>query len=433
MKNGYRFVDVDMHVIEPADLFDKYLDPAFKHRVTTPVLGSRPPASRPLGLTPWLIDGTPINLDGLVTQYDRRRRPVITRRARGAIGFALERGYDPESQIMAMEMEGIDIAVLFPSAGLAFLSRDGMEPQLSHAICRAYNDWIHDFCSYNPALLKMAAMLPVHDVNLACQELTRCVERYGAVAAFLRPNYVDGHYWHSNYWTPLYDLLEDFNVPLCFHESTGGYNSTIEPRFGENRVMRHVASHCTEMQLSLIALILGGVFEFHPRLKVCFLEAQSWWVAGLLGRMESDLEDYREADAPFLKLSPFEYWRRNCFATIEGRERDVGPTVELLGGAETLCVSTDYPHFDSDFPHVAENVLTNPGITEKIGGTILAGGARLYGFGDEDFRKADAAMAARKTPIAQNAWAEAREGPVHIPSVQRSAVPTPPPADSVLP
>jgi predicted TIM-barrel fold metal-dependent hydrolase len=249
----------------------------------------------------------------------------------------------------------------------------------------------------------MAAMLPVHDVNLACRELARCVDRYGAVAAFMRPNYVDGHYWHSNYWTPLYNLLEDLKIPLCFHESTGAYNSTIEPRFGENRAMRHVASHCTEMQLALIALIIGGVFEFHPSLKVCFLEAQSWWVPGLLGRMESDLEDYRDADAPFLQLSPFEYWRRNCFATIEGRERDVGPTVQLLGGAETLCVSTDYPHFDSDFPHVSVNVLTNPEITEKIGGTILSGGARLYGFTDEHFRKADAAMAARKVPIAQSA------------------------------
>src|SRR5262249_33636582 len=171
MKNGHRFVDVDMHVIEPPDLFNKYLDPAFRHRVTTPVLGPRPPGSRPLGLTPWLIDGTPINLDGLLTQYNKRRTPVITRRARAAIGFALESGYDPERQTLGMEMEGIDIAVLFPSAGLAFMSRDGMDPSLSHAICRAYNDWIYDFCSYSPALLKMAAMLPVHDVNLACQEL----------------------------------------------------------------------------------------------------------------------------------------------------------------------------------------------------------------------------------------------------------------------
>ena len=74
---------------------------------------------------------------------------------------------------------------------------------------------------------------------------------------------------------------KDLNVPLCFHEGTGSYYSTIEPRFGENRFMRHVASHSTEMQLALIALMLGGIFEFYPQLKVAFLKARSWWVPGL--------------------------------------------------------------------------------------------------------------------------------------------------------
>ena len=158
-----------------------------------------------------------------------------------------------------------------------------MDPQFSNAICRAYNDWLHEFVQHSPDQLKMAAMLPMHDVNLACQELDRCVREYGAVGAFVRPNYVNGRYWHSNYWDPLYGMLQEMQIPLCFHEGTGSYYSTIEPRFGENRFMRHVASHSTEMQLALIAMMLGGIFEFYPRLKVAFLEAQSWWVPGLLG------------------------------------------------------------------------------------------------------------------------------------------------------
>ena len=129
----------------------------------------------------------------------------------------------------------------------------------------------------------------------------RCVKEYGAVGAFVRPNYLNGRYWHSTYWDPLYNMLQDYNVPLCFHEGTGSYYSTIEPRFGENRFMRHVASHSTEMQLALIALMFGGIFEFYPRLRVAFLEAQSWWVPGLLGRIEWDLRQHHDADAPYLK------------------------------------------------------------------------------------------------------------------------------------
>ena len=217
------------------------------------------------------------------------------------MNFAVERGYDAEAQVIGMAMEGIDIAVLFPTIGLSFMARDGMDPQFSAAICRAYNDWLHDFVQHSPDQLKMAAMLPVHDVNLACQELQRCVADYGAVGAFVRPNYVNGRYWHSSYWDPLYGMLQDFNVPLCFHEGTGSYYSTIEPRFGENRFMRHVASHSTEMQLALIALMLGGIFEFYPRLRVAFLEAQSWWVPGLLGRIEWDLRQHH--DRPMRPIS----------------------------------------------------------------------------------------------------------------------------------
>jgi len=191
VKEGYRFVDCDMHIMEPIDLFDKYLDSAFKTRVTSAMRptdsGSTGMRRRPL----WFFDGTPTSNDGNVSQYNRTRGPLVSSRANQNVMFAVERGYDAEAQVMGMKMEGVDIAVLFPTAGLSFLGRDNMDPQLSAAICRAYNDWLHDFTQYSADQLKMAAMLPIHDVNLACRELHRCVRDYGAVGAFVRPNYVN--------------------------------------------------------------------------------------------------------------------------------------------------------------------------------------------------------------------------------------------------
>ncbi|MGH7416923.1 MAG: hypothetical protein ACREKB_04015, partial [Candidatus Rokuibacteriota bacterium] len=49
------------------------------------------------------------------------------------------------------------------------------------------------------------------------------------------------------------------------------------------------------------------------------------------------------------------------------------------------------PHFDSNFPHVAENLLKN--VPREIAAQILLGGAHLYGFTEADFQKADAAAA----------------------------------------
>ena len=58
-------------------------------------------------------------------------------------------------------------------------------------------------------------------------------------------------------------------------------------------------------------------------------------------------------------------------------------------------MSSDFPHFDSSFPDVSTRVLTNPSITPDIGGKILGGGARLYGFDEDDFAKAEAAAKRR--------------------------------------
>ena len=57
-------------------------------------------------------------------------------------------------------------------------------------------------------------------------------------------------------------------------------------------------------------------------------------------------------------------------------------------------MSSDFPHFDSSFPEVSTRVLTNPSITPEIAGKILSGGARLYGFAEDDFAKA--AVAAKR-------------------------------------
>ena len=131
-------------------------------------------------------------------------------------------------------------------------------------------------------------MLPMHDVHLACRELVRCVRELGAVGSFIRPNLINGRYWHSNYWDPLYSVHEELGVTWGFHEGVSALYSHMIELYGENRFYRHVAAHWIEMQQALIAMMIGGVFEFHPKLRVAFLECQNSWVPGLLSRIEWD-------------------------------------------------------------------------------------------------------------------------------------------------
>ena len=94
-----------------------------------------------------------------------------------------------------------------------------------------------------------------------------------------------------------------------------------------------------------------------------------------------------------LTLTPKEYFRRNCWAAVEGSEPEIEATAGLIG-ADRMCISTDYPHFDSNFPNVSENLMKN--VSRETAAQIFLGGAHLYGFGDEHFKKADAAAAAQR-------------------------------------
>ena len=79
---------------------------------------------------------------------------------------------------------------------------------------------------------------------------------------------------------------------------------------------------------------------------------------------------------------------RNCWAAVEGSEPEIESTAALIG-ADRMCVSSDYPHFDSNFPNVSSNVLKN--CSRDTAAKVLGGGARLYGFTEADFEKADKA------------------------------------------
>jgi hypothetical protein len=129
MKDGLRFVDSDMHIMEPPDLFERYLDPQFTHRVLGPIgADGRPRRTTSAQL---IIDGLPGTGDADMQQHRKRARAGATQSSQplsgsrladtGRLDFAITRGYDAEAQVMGMQLEGVDIAVLYPTNGLSLL------------------------------------------------------------------------------------------------------------------------------------------------------------------------------------------------------------------------------------------------------------------------------------------------------------------------
>ena len=358
MKDGLRFVDSDMHIMEPPDLFERYLDPKFKrprHRARSAPTAAPSAAGRldrhrraaHLGHATCSSTGSAV-APRRHAEHAAALGLAALRHAAGSTS-PIERDYNPEAQVMGMEMEGVDIAVLYPTTGLALIARDDLDPQLSLALCQAYNNWIHEFCRLQPraaevrrdaAGARRAPGLPRARALRARAGRRRLVHPAESGQRPLLALELLGSALRVH---------EELDVTWGFHEGVSALYSHMIALYGENRFYRHVASHWIEMQQALIAMIIGGVFEFHPKLRVGFLEAQNSWVPGLLSRIEWDYPQYRDSHAPYLSLTPKEYFRRNCWAAVEGSEPEIEATAGLIG-ADRMCVSTRLPALRLQLP-----------------------------------------------------------------------------------
>ena len=367
-KGGFKVMDSDMHVVEPADLWEHYIDPAFKDRAPQGL--SRHP--RDLGVR---VGDSVYPLPN--RSYSNAIAPLMTAQM-DVYAESERRDWDSASQLNAMDHEGIDVAVLFPSRGLFTLGDSSIDPALATAISRAYNDWLADFCAGDPIRLFGAAMIPPHDIEGAIGEARRAVNELGFKTVFVRPNPVNGRNWHDEYYDPLWEELQRLRVPLSFHE--GGRVNLPQP--GDNfdtHMLYHTCTHPMGMMLAAVDIVGGGVLERFPNLNVAFLEGNCSWAPWLLWRLDEHYEMSASYDHPDLKMEPSEYFRRQCYLSVECDEAPA-EIVAKFGLEDNVVFSTDYPHADSKYPLAVERFLEMP-LSDDVKRKFLWDNcARLYGF-----------------------------------------------------
>jgi uncharacterized protein len=355
-------VDSDAHIGEPPELWTDYLAKPYRARAPRVVLDQ----ARNMR---WNLDGRltePIPVQ-MVEDERGQRVPFVPRK-----GMT-----DPREHLRDMDVEGIRQAVLYPGMGLLF--HGIADPDLATAICRAYNDWLADHCKTDPARLYGAAAIPLQDVAAAVSELTRAVEQLGMRTAFIRPNPIDGRLLHDPTLEPFWRRAADLGVPIAIHEGTTRSSRTVaDDRYGEFFFL-HMLSHPFEQALACLNLIVGGVLERFPKLRVVFLESGSAWAVHWLERMDEHFEQWGYLVAG-LKHKPSDIFRRQCFISTDPDEKAVAATVEFVG-EDCVVWASDYPHPDAIFPGAVQATLDNVRLNETQKRKILVdNGRRLYGF-----------------------------------------------------
>jgi predicted TIM-barrel fold metal-dependent hydrolase len=321
-------IDADGHVFEPDWIWEQYLDPKFHDRRPRLVEDER-------GTTRYL-------LEGIHVPQGTGRGAWAPEGIREA-SLHREGGVDPKARLVDMDEEGIDTAVLFGTFGMAlWLPTD---PDLSTALCRAYNDWMADYCATDSSRLKATAALPLRSIADSVAEGRRAVRELGCVSLTLPVNIL-GRNPDDEEIFPLYALAEELDVPITFHAGGGRF---AEDRFTDAYAIAHTICFPMDVMFGLTTVLCGGVLERFPKLRVALLEAGCGFLPYYLERLDEHFEK-RGAEMPISRSPGEQFAEGRCLLSCEPEEKSLRWVTDSLG-ADKILYASDYPHWDCEFPN----------------------------------------------------------------------------------
>jgi predicted TIM-barrel fold metal-dependent hydrolase len=280
-----------------------------------------------------------------------------------------------------MDAEGIDVAVLYPTAMLTWIE----EADVYGAACRAYNDWLYDYCAADRDRLFPVALVPLQDQEAAIAEMERATEERGAKAVMIRPApYIGERKLNDPAYDPFWAAAASAGVPIGVHPSPHGDMANSCRLLGladgvtnpmEGLALRQGITNAFDLQMAVAYFTLGGICERHPGLRVAFLEGTGGWIVPMLQRFDHQFEIFGSPDQ---KTRPSDLFSRQCMVSFDPDEVALPFTAEHLG-ADHILWASDYPHPDAKIPGVVEElfdaVKTLPDESRRL---IVGGTARAF-------------------------------------------------------
>ncbi|WP_437570822.1 amidohydrolase family protein [Sorangium sp. So ce542] len=261
---------------------------------------------------------------------------------------------DRDERSELLDALGIGSQLVFSTFVMPRLCGGAFTPREAAAVSRAHNRGIAEFCSRDRRLVAVGA-ITFHDPKAALAEIERATR--DGIRAVQVPT---DAFWERG---PSHADLDPFwaacaaaGIAVISHIGGGellpGVYHRIEPsgeaapdQAGETLRPKDFAVAHHTVERFLTCLILDGVLDRHPGLRVGVIEQGASWLVSLMRRLDQAAYHFR-SDATIAKLSlrPSEYLRRHVRVTPHFFE-DVGWLIAQVG-EEMLMFSTDYPHFE---------------------------------------------------------------------------------------
>ena len=288
--------------------------------------------------------------------------------------------YDLDVRLAEMDREGIAAEYVYfgdPRAVSLFFANSNQkyQPDVVEAGIRAWHRWLDDaFGSATDRLLLVGVVGcgPCFDMEATLNELA-WISDHGFVGTFLPgfTRYPGQPPLFDEFWEPFWSSCEARDLALFLHagygpeqgpfaadvaalheeiQTSGGMTKELLERRTTDILTNEFFSKL-KTRRPLWQLMLGGVFDRHPKLKFVMTEIRADWLPATLQHLEAVYREHRE-DLP-ARRSPTDYWHSNCFTSLSFVHRsEMAMRHEI--GVEQIAFGRDYPHPEGTWPNTTE-------------------------------------------------------------------------------
>ncbi len=358
----YLMISADTHANEPADLWTTRIEAKYRDRVPHVRIDEK-------GDRWSVVEGyrpTKIRIAAMVGQDQERNGAGATIQGRAA----------------DHKRDGIDAEIIFPNKGLAMWATP--DPELAMASCRVWNDWAWEFYGPHNATMSPLAALATGDLPGTLAEIERTAKMgFRGLTLPCKPIFGSHDVDDPNYNLPMYDpmwaLIEEVNLPITFHISTGR-----DPRASKGMggaVINYVSHSLTPTVEPMANLCASGVLERFPKIQFALIECGIGWVPWALEAMDEAYRKHHFWVRPKLQGLPSDYFKQHGAAAFQ--EDPIGlALVEQCGLENNILWANDYPHHEGTWPHSAEAIeRTMGGISDSTRAKALGLNAnRMFNF-----------------------------------------------------
>jgi predicted TIM-barrel fold metal-dependent hydrolase len=369
------YISADGHMSEPLDLWTERMDKKLRDRA--------PHVEFEWDGVPgtwWVYEGYPahdlaVGIAGGKSRTEEEKIEFI--KAGGGYADARPGGWDPAARLIDAAQDGVAGEVLFTTLGFRLFWLE--DPELQRECFRVYNDWLAEFCKYAPDRFKGLALISLYDPKLAAQELERCA-KMGLSGSMIWVSPPEDVPYNLDMYDVFWAKSQELNMPVNLHPPTGMDRPKYE--FGrENRILRPIIG-AQEVQRSMAVIIVSGVLERFPEMKLVCAEYGCGWVPFWLSRldaMQGSGSSRRGGYSTPLSMSPRDYYNRQVWITYIEEELGVRYRDDI--GIDRLLWSSDYPHAASTWPESSKFIERDFASSDDDKRKIVHDNvAALYGF-----------------------------------------------------